>query len=255
MFLICFFINGMEGDTTRSGDVFSMSSSVDLVSSSSPIFSSSSPPASQRRDSIRGSSVQSPIIIVPEDGEDISMVESIGDRNDGISIVSNPLSSSIDLTDITAPTLLNIDSFKRNKNSINSPKQESTRPIRKQSKTVPEFVDDDEKKTKCPVCLERWSAEGAHRVCTLRCGHLFGLSCIKQWIFSNKNGRKRPGCPICQKSIFQNDIVCLYIGDIYALDSSELDISNERLKTAKKDLQVSIIINKNNIFFLIFIKK
>ena len=26
----------------------------------------------------------------------------------------------------------------------------------------------------CPICYEPWTSSGMHRVCSLRCGHLFG---------------------------------------------------------------------------------
>lgn len=26
----------------------------------------------------------------------------------------------------------------------------------------------------CPICFEPWTSGGLHRVCSLRCGHLFG---------------------------------------------------------------------------------
>lgn len=91
--------------------------------------------------------------------------------------------------------------------------------------------------------MERWSATGSHRVCTLRCGHLYGLSCIKNWITSSKAANRRATCPICHKAIFQNDIVCLYVGDVYALETAELDLFNERLKTAKLENDVRYITN------------
>lgn len=27
----------------------------------------------------------------------------------------------------------------------------------------------------CSICLESWTSTGNHRICSLRCGHLFGL--------------------------------------------------------------------------------
>jgi E3 ubiquitin-protein ligase RFWD3 len=34
--------------------------------------------------------------------------------------------------------------------------------------------EDDETVDGCPICFEPWTSGGLHRVCSLRCGHLFG---------------------------------------------------------------------------------
>ena len=34
----------------------------------------------------------------------------------------------------------------------------------------------------CPICLQPWSSNGAHRIAVLKCGHLFGQECIERWI-------------------------------------------------------------------------
>ena len=26
----------------------------------------------------------------------------------------------------------------------------------------------------CPICMERWTSHGSHRIVSLKCGHLFG---------------------------------------------------------------------------------
>lgn len=33
----------------------------------------------------------------------------------------------------------------------------------------------------CPICLDLWEKSGQHRLSALRCGHLFGESCIRRW--------------------------------------------------------------------------
>lgn len=34
----------------------------------------------------------------------------------------------------------------------------------------------------CPICFDAWTSHGAHRIVSLKCGHLFGLSCIQRAI-------------------------------------------------------------------------
>ncbi|ERL93676.1 hypothetical protein D910_10964 [Dendroctonus ponderosae] len=41
------------------------------------------------------------------------------------------------------------------------------------SQSAPIPFDDDDGST-CPVCLESWTNCGDHRICCLKCGHLFG---------------------------------------------------------------------------------
>lgn len=45
----------------------------------------------------------------------------------------------------------------------------------------------------CPICLFPWKEQGAHRLVSLRCGHLFGDVCIRRWMSQNL------WCPICRQ--------------------------------------------------------
>ena len=42
------------------------------------------------------------------------------------------------------------------------------------------------------ICLEPWTNSGRHRLCSLRCGHLFGRQCIDRWLAAG-----RVKCPQC----------------------------------------------------------
>lgn len=57
----------------------------------------------------------------------------------------------------------------------------------------------------CCVCFESGSKDGPHRLVSLKCGHLFGQSCIKQWMETKKK------CPTCDKSIGKSDMRQLFI--------------------------------------------
>ncbi|KAJ8666943.1 hypothetical protein QAD02_008605 [Eretmocerus hayati] len=88
---------------------------------------------------------------------------------------------------------------------------------------------------RCPICLEIWSNAGEHRLCSLRCGHLFGLKCIQQWfnVAPNANARK---CPECNTKASKKDIRVLYAKSyLRCLDTSEVEKLREQLKdTAEK---------------------
>lgn len=45
---------------------------------------------------------------------------------------------------------------------------------------VPLNNDDDDGST-CSICLDTWESKGAHHLVALKCGHLFGESCIKRY--------------------------------------------------------------------------
>lgn len=77
----------------------------------------------------------------------------------------------------------------------------------------------------CTICFEPWTTAGDHRPSALRCGHLFGFTCIQRWIKSAGTAAK---CPQCNKKAKRSDIVKLYVTKLRALDNSE----QESLKRA-----------------------
>ncbi|KAH9324709.1 hypothetical protein KI387_004887, partial [Taxus chinensis] len=44
----------------------------------------------------------------------------------------------------------------------------------------------------CSICMEPWTANGEHQICSLACGHYFGRSCIRKWLETSRviNSRK-----------------------------------------------------------------
>ena len=57
----------------------------------------------------------------------------------------------------------------------------------------------------CPICFERWENSGIHRLASLKCGHLFGQSCIEKWLLGQ--GGK---CPQCNVKASKKDIRLIY---------------------------------------------
>ncbi|XP_051156332.1 E3 ubiquitin-protein ligase RFWD3-like isoform X1 [Leptopilina boulardi] len=84
---------------------------------------------------------------------------------------------------------------------------------------------------KCSICLEGWSNYGDHRLCCLRCGHLFGHKCIKQWLEQFQNAQSRR-CPECNTKATKKDIRILYAKKLYCLDNAEEEKLKEQLKAA-----------------------
>ncbi|XP_066098979.1 E3 ubiquitin-protein ligase RFWD3 isoform X2 [Saccopteryx bilineata] len=92
----------------------------------------------------------------------------------------------------------------------------------KSSSPVPSAPTNEEEGDTCTICLEQWTNAGDHRLSALRCGHLFGFSCISKWL----KGPTRK-CPQCNKKAKHSDIVVLYARTLRALDTSE----HERMKS------------------------
>ncbi|EFA00575.2 E3 ubiquitin-protein ligase RFWD3 [Tribolium castaneum] len=77
----------------------------------------------------------------------------------------------------------------------------------------------------CPICLDEWTNTGPHRICALKCGHLFGEQCITRWL--NQNSRKT--CPTCKEKARRHDIRYIYAKKLTAIDTTELDNIKKQL--------------------------
>ncbi|XP_009996608.1 PREDICTED: E3 ubiquitin-protein ligase RFWD3 [Chaetura pelagica] len=107
------------------------------------------------------------------------------------------------------------------------PKQRT--PVRQVEPSVPAVPADEEEGDTCAICFEQWTNAGAHRLSALRCGHLFGYTCIDRWL-KGQAGK----CPQCNKKAKRSDIVVLYARTLKALDTSE----QERMKSCLEKEQM-----------------
>lgn len=100
-----------------------------------------------------------------------------------------------------------------------------------------EAADDDNDAGSCPICLEPWTSSGKHRICSLKCGHLFGKICIEKWLAgSNNNGTPRNKCPQCNALARRPDIRILYTKNITALDPAEKEELVKTIDTLKSEV-------------------
>ncbi|VEN40124.1 unnamed protein product [Callosobruchus maculatus] len=74
----------------------------------------------------------------------------------------------------------------------------------------------------CPICLDNWTNTGDHRICSLKCGHLFGYKCVTRWL----NSQPKKSCPTCKKKVNKCDLRYIYAKKLIAVDATEV----ERLK-------------------------
>lgn len=92
-----------------------------------------------------------------------------------------------------------------------------------EKKVIPNLSLDDSvcEEQKCSICLDMWSNYGDHRLCCLKCGHLFGLSCLKKWLEPLRAADRR--CPECNTKANKRDIRVLYAKKLVAMDTAELE--------------------------------
>ncbi|EZA46696.1 hypothetical protein DMN91_012312 [Ooceraea biroi] len=88
----------------------------------------------------------------------------------------------------------------------------------------------------CPICMEQWTSAGEHRLCCLRCGHLFGHSCILRWLQHSCNSTNRR-CPQCNKKAAVKHIRMLYAKKLTTIDTSEYEQLKRDLSNASAEKQ------------------
>ncbi|XP_068595675.1 E3 ubiquitin-protein ligase rfwd3.S [Brachionichthys hirsutus] len=105
----------------------------------------------------------------------------------------------------------------------------------------------------CTICFEPWTTAGEHRLSALRCGHLFGFTCIQHWLKTKGSDGK---CPQCNKKAKRSDIILLYAPKLRALDNSEQEslkksLEQEQslrrkveLESAECKLKLQVVTNK-----------
>ncbi|KAM6937928.1 E3 ubiquitin-protein ligase rfwd3.S [Xenentodon cancila] len=115
------------------------------------------------------------------------------------------------------------------------------------------FQSEESEGDTCTICFEAWTTAGEHRLSALRCGHLFGYTCIQRWLKAQGSTAK---CPQCNKKAKRSDIVLLYAPKLRALDNSEqetlkksleLEQSLRRkaeLESAQYKLKLQVVTNK-----------
>ena len=66
--------------------------------------------------------------------------------------------------------------------------------------------EDDGDGTACPICYEPWEESGDHRLVSLKCGHLFGESCLNMWFNQQNQVKNRMFCPVCRTKAMPHHI-------------------------------------------------
>ena len=82
-------------------------------------------------------------------------------------------------------------------------------------------------------CLEPWTNSGEHRICSLKCGHFFGLSCIDKWLRTSGAN----DCPNCNEKATKKDIRTHYVARLKAVDTACQDRAIQELEKVKSDMR------------------
>lgn len=88
----------------------------------------------------------------------------------------------------------------------------------------------DNDANECSLCFEEFSSEQKHFIVSLKCGHLFGESCIKAWL-----NTKEKVCPECRKPAKVK-----HIRRLYGRVPSNLSRDGDAERKLIADLQVKI---------------
>ncbi|MFH4981803.1 hypothetical protein AB6A40_008512 [Gnathostoma spinigerum] len=109
-------------------------------------------------------------------------------------------------------------------------------------KSTTEVAEEDEETNSCLICFEGYNNCGSHRLVSLKCGHLFGQSCIEKWIRSERYAK----CPSCKTRAKLGDVRRIFARNIKMFDTTELENLKESLSCYKAEneslrLEVSIL--------------
>ena len=97
--------------------------------------------------------------------------------------------------------------------------------------------DDDDDGLTCPICLDNWEMSGEHRLASLKCGHLFGDSCIRRWLQESSRQSGIKVCPQCKTKANPREIRYLYAKRLRAIDRSEEHRLKEELIKERSTVQ------------------
>ncbi|KAM3829160.1 E3 ubiquitin-protein ligase RFWD3 isoform 2-T4 [Vipera latastei] len=112
---------------------------------------------------------------------------------------------------------------------VTASQPKKTTPLKKRNPGASQVTLEEDSGDTCAICFEEWTNAGEHRLAALRCGHLFGYSCIQRWL-KGQVGK----CPQCNKKAKRTDIVVLYARTLKALDTTE----QENMKSSLEKEQV-----------------
>nr|XP_027199299.1 E3 ubiquitin-protein ligase RFWD3-like [Dermatophagoides pteronyssinus] len=86
----------------------------------------------------------------------------------------------------------------------------------------------------CIICGDQYTNSDTHHIVTLRCGHLFGKSCIERWLSPELRNQR---CPTCSRTARRREIIKIYAQNLRPLDTWKLDESIKKIECYKKQIE------------------
>lgn len=68
----------------------------------------------------------------------------------------------------------------------------------------------------CQICFMAYTSGESHRITSLKCGHIFGKSCLERWMKAGKPAH----CPFCSAVIRKNHLREIFVSSVTATDSA-----------------------------------
>lgn len=96
----------------------------------------------------------------------------------------------------------------------------------------------------CNICFDNFHSTGPHRIVALKCGHIFGQSCINTWVKEQKN------CPQCKSKTTNRDFRPIFASKIQVADNAremELEMQIQRIERERNELAVTNLQNSTTI--------
>ncbi|KAL0095829.1 hypothetical protein F4703DRAFT_1089684 [Phycomyces blakesleeanus] len=108
--------------------------------------------------------------------------------------------------------------------------------------------EDDDESMACAICSENWTGQGSHCLASLECGHLFGQSCIFQWIVSQRlrRGDGKSTCPICMNPFRKSSVRVIRPTRIAVHDETDiLELKRELQAAQQKSFELARDLEKS----------
>jgi len=109
---------------------------------------------------------------------------------------------------------------------VNSENKNSQSKMPKTEPSVELTTPSEQQNMICSICFDPWTNNGPHKIVSLKCGHLFGESCIKKWVANSKR------CPQCNAISKLSDLRHIYVSNIVCLE-----LPYEKIERLTKDLE------------------
>lgn len=176
------------------------------------------------------------MIVNDDESNELLVLSPSSPENPVVAVYTSPRATRASLNAANSPapphgSPLGLSSIKKRKRAILTP---SPKTLKSEQTKPPPLLDDDDDGATCPICLDHWEMSGDHRLTSLKCGHLFGQSCIRRWLQECATGAKC--CPSCKAKATARDFRYLYAKKLCVLDNSEAETLKVLLEEKRADV-------------------